>query len=459
MLSEPYRIKVVEPIKMTTREQRKDILAKAGYNMFMVRAEDIYIDLLTDSGTNAMSQNQWAGMMQGDESYAGCKNFYHLSDTVNALFGFEYFVPTHQGRPAENILFQLTLKDGGYVPNNMHFDSTRAHVIDKGGIPVDLVIDEAYDPGLHHPFKGNMDPEKLRQFIKEKGKEHIPLIMITITNNTGGGQPVSMANIREIKSIADVHGIPLFFDAARFAENAWFIKEREEGYKNRSVKDIVFEMMGYADGFTMSCKKDGLVNMGGLLAMRDKNLYERAKQLLILMEGFPTYGGLSGRDLEALSIGLNEVVQEEYLSWRVGQVKYLGDKLLEQGIPLSEPVGGHAVYVDIKRFFPHLKQELFPDNAFATALYMESGIRTAALGSTAFAYRDEDSGKMVYPELEFVRLTIPRRVYTNSHMDFVAHSINELYRKQDQISGLRVVYDPPVLRHFTARFEPINMES
>ncbi len=456
VLAEPYRIKVVEPIKMTTKEQRKKILQEAGYNLFLVKAEDIYIDLLTDSGTNAMSQYQWAGLMIGDESYAGCRNFYHLKDTVKEIFGFDYFVPTHQGRPAENILFMLTVKPGDYVPNNMHFDSTRAHVIDKGGIPVDLAIDEAYDMENEHPFKGNMDINKLEDFIKRVGREKIPLIMITLTNNTGGGQPVSMKNIREVKEVAKKYDIPLFFDAARFAENAFFIKEREAEFKNKSIKEIVFEMMSYADGFAMSCKKDGLVNIGGLLAMRDEALFERAKQLLILMEGFPTYGGLAGRDLEALSIGLREVIDEIYLRWRVGQVRYLGERLKDAGIPIVLPIGGHAVYIDIKRFLPHIPQSQFPDNAFATALYLEAGIRSAALGSTAFTEKDKKTGEVKYPKLELVRLTIPRRVYTNSHMDYVAEAVIELYQKKDQIKGLKMVYEPEVMRHFSARFEPIG---
>ena len=456
VFAEPYRIKVVEPIKMTTKEQRKKILQEAGYNLFLVKAEDIYIDLLTDSGTNAMSQYQWAGLMIGDESYAGCRNFYHLKDTVKELFGFDYFVPTHQGRPAENILFMLTVKPGDYVPNNMHFDSTRAHVIDKGGIPVDLAIDEAYDIENEHPFKGNMDINKLEDFIKRVGREKIPLIMITLTNNTGGGQPVSMKNIREVKEVAKKYDIPLFFDAARFAENAFFIKEREPEFKNKSIKEIVFEMMSYADGFAMSCKKDGLVNIGGLLAMRDEALFERAKQLLILMEGFPTYGGLAGRDLEALSIGLREVIDETYLRWRVGQVRYLGERLKDAGIPIVLPIGGHAVYIDIKRFLPHIPQSQFPDNAFATTLYLEAGIRSAALGSTAFAEKDKKTGEVKYPKLELVRLTIPRRVYTNSHMDYVAEAVIELYQKKDQIKGLKMVYEPEVMRHFSARFEPIG---
>ena len=456
MLAEPYRIKVVEPIKMTTREEREANLKEAGYNMFMIRGEDVYIDLLSDSGTSAMSQAQWAGMMIGDESYAGCRNFFHLKDTIKELFGFEYFVPTHQGRPSENILFTLLVKDGNFVPSNMHFDSTRAHVLNKGGIPQDLVVEDAYNLQKSQPFKGNMDVDRLENLIKDVGQAKVPLIMLTLTNNAGGGQPVSLANMKEVRGVADRYNIPLFFDAARFAENAYFIKMRENGFSRYSIEEIVLEMMGLADGFTMSCKKDGLVNMGGLLAMRDKDLFERSKQLLILLEGFPTYGGLAGRDLEALSIGLREVVKEDYLAWRIGQVQYLGSKLLEAGILLSRPIGGHAVYIDIKGFFPHLRQEVFPDNAFATALYLEAGIRTGALGSTAFARKDENTGNMIYPALELVRLPIPRRVYTNSHMDLVAKAVIELYEKRETIKGLGLTYAPPVLRHFTARFEPLR---
>lgn len=455
MIAEPYRIKVVEPLKITNREEREEILKNAGYNVMLIKAEDVYIDLLTDSGTSAMSQNQWAGLMVGDESYAGCRNFYHLEKTVKEVLGFKYFVPTHQGRPAENILFRIKVKKGDYVPNNMHFDTTGAHVLDKGGIPVNLVIDEAYDPQALHPFKGNMDVKKLRDLIKKVGPEKIPLVMITITNNTGGGEPVSMENIKEVKKITEEYGIPLFFDAARFAENAYFIKKREKGYENKSVAEIVREMMGYADGCTMSCKKDGLVNIGGLLAMNDKELFEKVKQHLILLEGFPTYGGLAGRDLEALSVGLREVLDENYLEWRVGQVMYLGNKLKEEGVPIMEPVGGHAVYIDLKRFLPHIPQSQFPDNAFTAALYLEGGIRAAALGSTAFARKDEKTGEIIYPKLELVRLTIPRRVYTNSHMDVVANAVIKLYKNRDKIRGLKIVYEAPVLRHFTVRFEPL----
>jgi tyrosine phenol-lyase len=455
MKAEPYKIKVVEPIKVTTREEREEILKKAGYNVFLVKSEDIYIDLLTDSGTSAMSHNQWSGLMRGDEAYAGSSSFYRMKKTVEEIFGFSYFVPTHQGRPSENILFRLMVKKDDYVPNNMHFDTTRAHVLDKGAIPVDLVIDDAYDPQLHHPFKGNIDLTKLRNHIKEIGSEKIPLVMITITCNSCGGQPVSMKNIIEVREITKKHNIPLFFDAARFSENAWFIKRREKGYKNRSIPEIVREMMSYVDGCTMSCKKDGLVNIGGLLAINDKTLFEEVKQQLILLEGFPTYGGLAGRDLEALNIGLMEVLDEHYLDWRVGQVEYLGKRLINAGIPIIEPIGGHAVYIDLKRLLPGVSQNQFPDNAFAAALYLEGGIRSVPLGTTVFAHNDEKTGNITYPKLELVRLTIPRRVYTNNHMDIVADAVINLHKNKEKIKGLKIIYETPVLRHFSARFKQI----
>lgn len=456
MHAEPYKIKVIEPIKLVTRKERAEILKKAGYNVFLIKSEDIYIDLLTDSGTSAMSHNQWAGLMRGDEAYSGSRSFYTLSKTVQDIFGFSYFVPTHQGRPAENILFRLMVKEGDYVPNNMHFDTTRAHVIDKKAIPVDLVIEEAYDPQSQHPFKGNMDVIELRDFIKDVGAEKVPLVMITVTCNSCGGQPVSMDNIRDVGKVTEEYNIPLFYDAARFSENAWFIKKREKGYEDRSIPEIVREMMGHVDGFTMSCKKDGLVNIGGLLAVNDKTLFEKVKQQLILIEGFPTYGGLAGRDLEAVSIGLMEALDEHYLAWRVGQVEYLGRRLLTASIPIIEPIGGHAVYIDLKRFLPHVPPNLFPDNAFSAVLYLEGGIRSASLGSTAFAYKNEKTGETTYPKLEIVRLTIPRRVYTNSHMDVVADAVIKLYENKDKIKGLSMVYEPPIFRHFTARFEQLK---
>lgn len=456
MQAEPYKIKVVESIKILTRKERAEVLRKVGYNVFSVKSEDIYLDLLTDSGTSAMSDNQWAGLMKGDETYAGSRSFYRLKKMVKDIFGFSYFVPTHQGRPAENILFRLMVKKGDYVPNNMHFDTTRAHVFDKDAIPVDLVIDEAYNPQTHHPFKGNMDVTKLRDFIIDVGPEKIPLIMITITCNSCGGQPVSLANIHEVRKVADEYKIPLFFDAARFSENAWFIKKREKEYKNKSILEIVRKMMSYVDGFTMSCKKDGLVNIGGLLAINDKALFEKVKQQLILLEGFPTYGGLAGRDLEALRIGLTEVIDQYYLEWRVGQVEYLGNRLLDAGVPIIEPIGGHAIYIDLKSFLPKIPPSQFPDNAFAAALYLEGGIRSAPLGSTAFAYKNEETGEITYPKLELVRLTIPRRVYTNSHMDIVADSVIKLYKNREKIKGLKIVYETPALRHFSARFEKLS---
>lgn len=456
MLGEPYKIKVTEPIKLITKKEREEIIKKAGYNVFLIKSDDIYIDLLTDSGTSAMSHNQWAGLMRGDEAYAGSRSYYNLEKTVKEIFGISYFVPTHQGRPAENILFKLMIKDGDYVPNNMHFDTTRAHALDKKAIPVDLVIEEAYDPQSNYPFKGNMDINKLRDLIKEKGIKKIPLVMITITCNSCGGQPASLENIKEVRKATEKYKIPLFYDAARFAENAWFIKKREKDYQNKSIPEIVRNMMSYVDGFTMSCKKDGLVNIGGLLAMNDKHLFEKVKQQLILFEGFPTYGGLAGRDLEALNIGLREVLNENYLQWRIGQVDYLGKKLLNAGIPIIEPIGGHAVYIDIKRFLPHIPPNLFPDNAFSAALYMERGIRSAPLGSTAFAQKNKENGEITYPKLELVRLTIPRRVYTNSHMDIVADAVIKVYRNKNKIKGLKTIYETPTLRHFTARFKQLN---
>lgn len=456
MRAEPYKIKVIEPIKLITRKEREEILKKAGYNVFLIKSDDIYIDLLTDSGTSAMSHNQWAGLMKGDEAYAGSSSFYNLEKTVKEIFGVSYFVPAHQGRPTENILFRLMVKDGDYVPNNMHFDTTRAHVVDKRAIPVDLVIEEAYDPQSNYPFKGNMDILKLKELIKDVGIEKIPLVMITITCNSCGGQPVSMKNIIEVRKVTEKYNIPFFFDAARFSENAWFIKKREKGYENKSIPEIIRNMMSHIDGFTMSCKKDGLVNIGGLLAMNDKNLFEKVKQQLILFEGFPTYGGLAGRDLEALKIGLMEAINENYLEWRVGQVEYLGEKLLKAGIPIIEPIGGHAVYIDLKRFLPHVHPHLFPDNAFSATLYLEGGIRSAPLGSTAFAHKNEKNGNITYPKLELVRLTIPRRVYTNSHMDIVADAVIKLYENKDKIKGLDIVYETPALRHFTARFKQLK---
>jgi len=456
MIPEPFRIKVVEPIRLIPRPEREKLLEEAGHNPFLIRSEHIYIDLLTDSGTSAMSDSQWAGIMEGDESYAGCRNFFHLEESIRDIFGFSYFVPTHQGRAAEKILFSIALQPGQYVTNNMHFDTTQANIEAVGGRPVNLVIDEGLDPTSRHPFKGNLDLDKLAGFIEEVGAENVPLGMITITNNGGGGQPVSMENIRDVKGVLARYDIPFFIDACRFAENAYFIKKREPGYADKTILEIANEMFSYADGCTMSAKKDGLVNIGGFLAMNDEELYQRACNQLILWEGFPTYGGLAGRDLEAIARGLREALDESYLAYRVGQIEYLVSRLLEARVPVVEPPGGHAVYLDVRRFLPHVPQSQFPAQALAAQLYMEGGIRGVEMGSVMFAHEDPETGQMVYPDLELVRLAIPRRVYTQTHLDYVAETIIELYQRRDRIRGMEIVYEAPFLRHFTARFKHVD---
>ncbi len=452
---EPFKIKAVEPIRRTTMEERGAILEAAGYNLFAVRSEDVFVDLLTDSGTAAMSDDQWAGMMRGDESYAGSRNFFNLEDAVTSITGFRYFVPTHQGRGAESVLFACTVEPGHRVPSNMHFDTTQANIIVRGGEPVDLLADEGLDPTSDVPFKGNIDPGKLESFIEEIGPDHIPLGMLTVTNNSGGGQPVSMDNIRTTGEILHRHRISFFLDACRYAENAYFIKLRDPRYANRPVLDIAREMFSYADGCTMSAKKDALVNIGGFLALNDEALFQRVRKELILREGFPTYGGLAGRDLEAVARGLWEGLDESYLSYRLAHTRYLADRLSEESVPILRPPGGHAVYLDARRFLPHVVQSELPGQALVCALYLEGGIRSVEIGSVMFARRDPETGKMVYPELELVRLAIPRRVYTQSHLDHVVDTCKDLYDHREEIGGLRYTYAPDLLRHFTARFEPL----
>ncbi len=452
---EPFRIKSVEHITMSTRPQRVGWLREAGYNVFLLPAERVMIDLLTDSGTGAMSDRQWSGLMSGDESYAGCRNFYHLEEVVKSITGMPYFVPCHQGRAAEHLLFSVACSAGSIVPNNQHFDTTRANVEAQGAAALDLVIDEAHDPTSLHPFKGNMDLDKLELLLK---KEHrrIPLGMMTITNNSAGGQPVSLENLRAVSKMVHAYGLPFFLDAARYAENCYFIKLRECGYEHTPVLEIAREVFSLADGFTMSAKKDGLVNIGGLLGVRDPQLFERIRERLILTEGFPTYGGLAGRDLEAMAIGLQEALEEGYLAYRLGQTDYLARCLRESGVPILEPPGGHAVYLDARRILPDMPQEHLPAQAVCAALYLKGGVRAVEIGSVMFAKRDPGSGEWRYPKLEMVRLAIPRRVYTNSHLEYVAKVCAEVYEQRHELEGLCFTYEAPTLRHFTARFAPIS---
>jgi tyrosine phenol-lyase len=457
--SEPFKIKVVEPIRRTTREERERLLREAGYNLFHVPADSVYVDLLTDSGTAAMSDSQWAGMMMGDESYAGSKNYYHFEEAVRSIFGYRHVIPTHQGRMAENLLFSTVVKPGMTVPNNIHFDTTRANVEHQGAAALDLVVKEAYDPRCEIPFKGNMDLVRLEETINRLGSERIPLVMITITNNSAGGQPVSMKNIRETRALVNRYHIPLIFDACRFAENCFFIKEREPGYADTSILEIARELFRYGDGCTMSAKKDGLVNIGGFLSLNDDQWTQDITNMLILVEGFPTYGGLAGRDLEAMARGLREVLDEDYLQFRVGQVRYLGELLDHAGVPILKPIGGHAVYLNAKEFLPHLPADVFPAQALAVSLYRDYGIRGVEIGTVMFGKKEAGTGRTVHPELEMVRLAIPRRVYTNMQITYVAESIIEMYRRRHSIPGLRMIYEAPVLRHFTARFEELPLSA
>ena len=452
--AEPFRIKSVEPVKMIDRAQREKVAKEAGYNTFLINSEDVYIDLLTDSGTNAMSDRQWAGIMVGDEAYAGSRNFHHLEETVQEVFGFKHLVPTHQGRGAENILSRIAIKPGQYVPGNMYFTTTRYHQEANGGIFVDIIRDVAHDAGKNVPFKGDIDLEKLEKLIKEKGAENIAYVCLAVTVNLAGGQPVSMKNMREVRELTKKHGIKVFFDATRCVENAYFIKEQEKGFENKSIKEIVREMFSYADGCTMSGKKDCIVNIGGFLCMNDDELFQAAKEIVVVFEGMPSYGGMAGRDMEAMAIGLKESPQFEYIEHRVKQVRYLGDKLLEAGVPIIEPVGGHAVFLDARRFCPHLDQMQFPAQALAAELYIDSGVRSMERGIVS-AGRDPKTRENHIPKLETVRLTVPRRVYTYKHMDIVADAVIKLYKHKEVIRGLKFVYEPRQLRFFTARFEHI----
>ena len=454
--SEPFKIKVVEPIRRTTPAERDRLLKEAGYNLFRIPADSVYVDLLTDSGTSAMSDRQWAGLMLGDESYAGSKNYYHFEETVRSIFRYRHVIPTHQGRMAENLLFSTVVKPGMCVPNNIHFDTTRANIEHQGAEAVNAVVKEAYDPQDRSPFKGNMDLARLEEIINQAGPERVPLVLLTITNNSGGGQPVSMDNIRKTRALLNRYGIPLFFDACRFAENCFFIKERESEYRDRSIVEIAQELFSHGDGCTMSAKKDGLVNIGGFLSLNDEQWARDITNMLILVEGFPTYGGLAGRDLEAMAIGLREVLDEDYLAFRVGQVRYLGELLDQAGVPILKPVGGHAVYLDAKAFLPHIPQDEFPAQALAVELYRSYGIRGVEIGTVMFGKKESGTGRILHPQLEMVRLAIPRRVYTNMQIAYVAESIVDLYRRRQSLCGLMMTYEAPMLRHFTARFEELT---
>ncbi|MBL0269521.1 MAG: tryptophanase [Chitinophagaceae bacterium] len=452
---EPFRIKSVEPIYFTTKEERETILKAAHFNTFRIKARDVLIDLLTDSGTSAMSSNQWAGIMQGDESYAGSESFFRFENSVRSITHMPYIIPTHQGRASEKIIFSILGGKGKYFISNTLFDTTRANIEFSGAEGIDCICEEGKHPTIPAPFKGNMDTALLKKTIERLGAENIPMVMMTITNNSGGGQPVSMQNLREVHAICKASKIPLYIDACRFAENAWFIKIREEGYAQKTIPEIVGEMFSYADGCTMSAKKDAFANIGGFLAMHDLDLALRCRNLLIITEGFTTYGGLAGRDLEAIAIGLQEIMDEHYLQYRIRSMEYLTEKLANAGVPVMQPAGGHAVYLDAKQFLPHIPADQYPGQALVCALYTHGGIRAVEIGSLMFGKYDT-AGKLVPAQLELVRLAIPRRVYTQSHIDYVAEVIIEVYEKRDQISGLKIIEETPLLRHFTAKLKPVE---
>jgi tyrosine phenol-lyase len=450
--AEPWKIKMVEPLQMIDRDARERALIEAGYNTFLLRSDDVYIDLLTDSGTSAMSDRQWAGMMLGDEAYAGSRNFYHLEEAVQRRYGFRHVLPTHQGRGAENLISRVAITPGQFVPGNMYFTTTRLHQELAGGQFVDVIIDEAHDPEALHPFKGNVDLAKLGLLIDEVGAEQIAYVSLAGTVNMAGGQPVSMANIRALRTLCDQHGIRLFLDATRLVENAFFIQEREAGFAERSIAQILLEFCSHADGAWMSAKKDNLVNIGGWLAVNDDDLFEELRNLVVVYEGLHTYGGLAGRDMEALAIGIEESVQDDHVRSRIGQVRYLGELLTDWGIPIVQPVGGHAIFLDARRFYPHIPQDEFPAQTLAAELYLDSGIRSMERG-IASAGRDPKTGDHNRPRLELTRLTIPRRVYTQAHIDVVAESVKGVFDVRESTRGLRMTYEPKYLRFFQARFE------
>jgi len=450
--AEPFKIKMVELLKMTTPAQRKKTIEEAGFNTFLLKSRDVYIDLLTDSGTNAMSDRQWAGLMMGDEAYAGSENFYHLEATVRKYYGYKYVVPTHQGRGAENLLSRITIKPGDVVPGNMYFTTTRLHQELAGGTFYDVIIDEAHDPASLHPFKGDIDIAKLEVLVKKFGAKKIPYICVATTVNMAGGQPISMKNLKEVRKFTSKHGIKIFLDMTRVAENAWFIKTREHGYADKSVAAIVKEICSLTDGATFSAKKDALVNIGGFFAVNDKKLYDEASNLCVVYEGLHTYGGLAGRDMEAMAIGIVESLTDDHMKARIGQVIYLGEKLMDAGIPIVRPIGGHGIFLDAKAFLPHIKQDNFPAQTLAAEIYIDSGVRSMERGIVS-AGRDKNTGKHNYPKLELVRLTLPRRVYTQAHMDVIAESIECVHDRRKKVRGLKMVYEPKYLRFFQARFK------
>ena len=452
--AEPFKIKMVEPVFITTEEHRRKAILEAGYNTFLLHSDDVYIDLLTDSGTSAMSDRQWAGMMLGDEAYAGSKNFYHLEEAIQHYYGYKYVVPTHQGRGAEHILSQILIKQGDIVPGNMYFTTTKLHQELAGGKFVDIIIDEAHDPDSLHPFKGDVNLDKLERIIKEHGANKIPYISIATTVNMAGGQPISMANMKALRKLTNTYGIKIMHDMTRVAENAYMIQQKEKGYEHKTVAEITKELCMLTDGATMSAKKDAMVNIGGFLAINDPDVFDEARNMVVIYEGLHTYGGMAGRDMEALAIGIKESVQDDHIKARVGQVHYLGQKLMDAGIPIVKPVGTHGIFIDAKKFLPHVPQDQFPAQALAAALYIDSGVRAMERGIVS-AGRNKETGEHNYPKLELVRLTIPRRVYTQAHMDVVAESVECIYSQRDNIRGLKMIYEPKYLRFFQARFEEI----